>query len=97
MKVLDFMWAIAGPMTSRILADYGATVIRVESGTNIDACRTMRPYVGGKPDIDQSSLFQTCNASKLMLAIALSKPEARPVLAGRGNSREGYLRKYINK
>ena len=80
MKVLDFMWAIAGPMTSRILADYGATVIRVESGSHIDACRTMRPYVGGKPDIDQSSLFHACNASKLMLAIDLSKPEARPVI-----------------
>jgi formyl-CoA transferase len=28
-KVLDFMWAIAGPASTRMLADYGATIVRV--------------------------------------------------------------------
>ena len=80
MKVLDFMWAIAGPMSTRILADYGATVIRVESLTHIDALRTMRPYLNGKPNVDQAALFHACNASKLMLSLDLSNPEARPVI-----------------
>lgn len=80
MKILDLMWAIAGPMTTRILADYGATVIRIESANHIDACRTLRPFVGGKPDIEQSSLFHACNASKRMVTIDFSKPEARPVM-----------------
>jgi crotonobetainyl-CoA:carnitine CoA-transferase CaiB-like acyl-CoA transferase len=80
MKILDFMWAIAGPMTTRILADYGATVIRVESAGHLDACRTMRPFVGGKPHIDGSALFQACNASKQMITLDLSKPEARAIV-----------------
>ena len=80
MKILDFMWAIAGPMTTRILADYGATVIRVESATHIDACRTMRPYLGGKPDVDGSLLFQACNASKQMITLDLGRPEARQII-----------------
>jgi len=80
MKVLDFMWAIAGPMATRMLADYGATVIRIESINFIDACRTMRPFVGGRPDSDQSGLFHACNASKHMLTIDLSKPESRGVI-----------------
>lgn len=80
MKILDLMWAIAGPMTTRILADYGATVIRIESANHIDACRTLRPFVGGEPDIEQSSLFHACNASKLMVTIDFSKPEAGPVM-----------------
>ena len=31
-KVVDFMWALAGPGTTRTLADYGATVIRIRIG-----------------------------------------------------------------
>jgi len=79
-KILDFMWAIAGPMTTRILADYGATVIRIESLSHIDALRTMRPYLNGKPDIDQSGLFHACNASKRIMSLDLAKPEARGVV-----------------
>src|SRR5205085_4838022 len=29
-KVVDLMWAIAGPAATRVLADYGATVVRIE-------------------------------------------------------------------
>jgi crotonobetainyl-CoA:carnitine CoA-transferase CaiB-like acyl-CoA transferase len=79
-KILDFMWAIAGPMSTRILADYGATVIRVESSSHIDACRTIRPFMDGKPDVDQSLLFQACNASKKMITVDLSKDEGRAVI-----------------
>ena len=80
LKVLDFMWAIAGPMSTRMLADYGATVIRVESTRRPDACRTMRPYVGGAPGPDNASLFHGCNASKRMITLDLAKPEARDVV-----------------
>ena len=29
-KVLDFCWVVIGPMLTRYLADFGASVIRVE-------------------------------------------------------------------
>ena len=35
-KILDFMWALAGPVRTRILADWGATVVRVESSSKLD-------------------------------------------------------------
>ena len=31
LKVLDLAWVVAGPVIGRMLADYGATVVRVES------------------------------------------------------------------
>ena len=39
-KVVDFTWAMVGPMTTRYLADYGATVIHVEKATHVDILRT---------------------------------------------------------
>ena len=29
-KILDFMWVLAGPGITRMLADYGGTVVRIE-------------------------------------------------------------------
>ena len=48
-KVLDFMWAMAGPGSTRILADYGATVVRVESTTRFDAVRMVGPFKTSSP------------------------------------------------
>ena len=79
-KVVDFMWALAGPGTSRTLADYGATVVRIESASRIDGARTVGPFYKNKPANDGSGLFGTYNAGKLGLGLDLSKPEARDVV-----------------
>src|SRR5207302_964981 len=79
-KVVDFMWALAGPGTTRTLADYGATVIRIESASRVDGARTVGPFVGNKSSNDGSGLFGTYNAGKLGLALDLNKPEAREVV-----------------
>src|SRR5262245_29926686 len=76
LKIVDFMWALAGPGATRVLADFGATVVRVESGARPDVCRTIQPFQGGQPDGESSAIFHTTNAGKLMLALDLSKPEA---------------------
>ena len=79
-KVLDFMWAIAGPGATRILADFGATVIRVESTTRLDAIRTVRPFIDGDQSAEKSALFHTTNAGKKMITINLTSPEGREVI-----------------
>jgi benzylsuccinate CoA-transferase BbsF subunit len=80
MKVVDFMWALAGPGTTRTLADYGATVIRIESASRVDGARTVGPFHDNKPANDGSGLFGTYNAGKLGLALDLNKPQAREVV-----------------
>ena len=79
-KVVDFMWALAGPGTTRTLADYGATVVRIESANRVDGARTVGPFLDNKPAHDGSGLFATYNAGKLGLALDLNKPQAREVV-----------------
>jgi crotonobetainyl-CoA:carnitine CoA-transferase CaiB-like acyl-CoA transferase len=78
-KILDFMWALAGPGATRALADFGATVVRVESSTRLDVARTLNPFLRGEPGPERSALFHSTNAGKLMLTLDLTKPEARAV------------------
>lgn len=79
-RVLDLMWALAGPVSTRVLADYGAEVIRVESTTHVDVCRTLRPFVDATPALEGSSVFHSCNLGKQTITLDLATPEARSVL-----------------
>ncbi len=80
LKILDFMWAIAGPQTTRALADFGATVVRIESSSRLDVCRTVAPFMNHSSDPEESALFHGANAGKLMLTLDLTKPEAKEVI-----------------
>ncbi len=78
-KIVDLFWAMAGPASTRALADYGATVVRVESMRRLDTCRTIGPYVNDKPGINRSGLFINLNAGKFGIALDLGKEEGREV------------------
>ncbi len=79
-KILDLMWVMAGPAGTRILADYGATIVRVESQRRIDTARTLQPFLNRKPGPDNSALFQNLNAGKYGLALDLTKEAGREVV-----------------
>jgi crotonobetainyl-CoA:carnitine CoA-transferase CaiB-like acyl-CoA transferase len=78
-KVLDLMWAIAGPAATRMLADHGATVVRVESTTRTDVCRTVAPFHELPPEPESAVLFQNVNAGKLMITLDLASEAGRAV------------------
>ena len=79
-KVLDFMWVLAGPGITRSMADYGATVIRLESTSRVDPTRTVGPFKDNNTGAEYSALFGNNNAGKLGLSLDLTKPEARAVV-----------------
>ena len=79
LRILDFMWVMAGPAVTRVLADYGATVIRVETPSRPGAGRSMAPFRGGQFAPQNSLFFDNMNAGKLGLALNLGIPEGREV------------------
>jgi crotonobetainyl-CoA:carnitine CoA-transferase CaiB-like acyl-CoA transferase len=79
-KILDFFWVLAGPAATRALADYGATVVHVETTRKIDTIRTIPPWKGGIPAPENSGPMQAANGAKLCITLDLAHPSARPVV-----------------
>ena len=73
-KVADFSWVIVGPVTTRYLADYGATVVRIESSTRPDLTRTMRPFKDEVPGFNRGTFFPRFNCNKYSLSLDLNNP-----------------------
>ncbi len=78
-KVLDLSWIVAGPTVGRALADYGATVIRVESPIRVDTARVVGPFHGDLPGVENSGLYGNVNAGKWGLTLSLNVPEAQDI------------------
>ena len=74
-RVLDFFWLIAGPLTTRILADFGAEVIKVESSQRIDQIRSGGVRREGDRDPDAATVFADCNSGKRGMTLNLNIPE----------------------
>ncbi len=79
-KVLDFSWVMAGPWSSRVLADYGATVVKVESHTRLDLVRILGPFYGDTFSTETSASFASINAGKRSLAVDPGTPEGKATI-----------------
>ena len=69
-RVLDFTTMMSGPYATRLLADLGAEVIKIESPTG-DHIRSRPPRRQGR-----STYFAQLNCGKKSLALDLKKPQA---------------------
>jgi len=76
-KIAEFAWVVVGPLTTKYLADWGATVVRVESHTRPCILRLSAPFKDGVPGIDRSQYFAEHNSSKLSVSVDLNKPKGR--------------------
>jgi len=70
-KVLDLTWYIAGPYCTKLLADYGADVIKVERPDTGDPARKMGPFLNDEPHPEKSGLFLHLNTNKRGITLNL--------------------------
>ena len=74
-RVADFSHFIAGPLCSRILADLGAEVIKIEKADGGDDFRRLLPPVTA----DAGAPFLWANRNKRSIALDLKQPVAQQV------------------
>lgn len=80
-RVLDFSWALVGSITTKILGDLGADVIKVETRSRPCLSRLdVQVKVSRAGDFDDKPWFAHLNTSKRSLTLDLKRPESREVL-----------------
>jgi len=76
-KVANFCWIAAGPLTIRYLGMWGATVVRVESHTRPDLMRLQGPYRDGVPGYNNNAWGPQVNSSSYSASINIQTPKGK--------------------
>ena len=86
-RVIDFCWMGVGAMATRLLADFGAEVIRIEDRNRLDMPRRLPLYKGGdvrsygeeenNPDPNKGGMFNNYNRNKLGITLNMRSERGR--------------------
>lgn len=76
-RIIDFCWIGAGSYTTKILADMGADVIKMESSVYLDSLRKAPPFKDGVAGVNRSGYFADRNSSKRSFTMDMKHPQAR--------------------
>jgi crotonobetainyl-CoA:carnitine CoA-transferase CaiB-like acyl-CoA transferase len=68
LRILDFSWVLAGPYSTRILADFGAEVIKVQSRKTATGAES-----------NTTGYFNTWNRNKLGITLNMSHLQAKDI------------------
>ncbi len=84
--MLDLTRHVAGPLCTKLLADYGADVIKIEQPGRGDPARWIAPFLHGLPHPERSGLFLHLNTNKRSITLNLKTETGakifRKLLAG---------------
>jgi crotonobetainyl-CoA:carnitine CoA-transferase CaiB-like acyl-CoA transferase len=75
LKIVELSERVAGPFCTKVMADLGAEVIKIEKPGTGDVARSRGPFPGDEPHPDRSGLFLYLNTNKLGVTLDLGKPE----------------------
>jgi benzylsuccinate CoA-transferase BbsF subunit len=63
-RFTDLTWAGAGPFGTKVFADFGADIVKVESTVRLDSVRTGGPFKDREYGVDRSGYFASRNTGK---------------------------------
>ncbi len=78
--VVELGDAVSAPFCARLLADYGADVIKVERAITGDVARSWGPFPGDVPHLEKSGLFFFCNTNKRSVALDVTGPDGQAAM-----------------
>ena len=79
MKIVEYCNMVSGPYCSKLLADMGADVLKVEPPLTGDDSRRRGPFPGDVPHQEKSGLFLYLNSNKKGLTLDPKKPEGKEI------------------
>jgi crotonobetainyl-CoA:carnitine CoA-transferase CaiB-like acyl-CoA transferase len=80
LRVLEVGDGVSAAYATKLLADLGADVVKIEPPGRGDRTRRRGPFPGGVPHPEKSGLFLYLNANKRGITLDLIRPRGREVL-----------------
>jgi CoA:oxalate CoA-transferase len=80
LKVLELCSLVAGPYCTKLLADLGAEVTKIEPPGTGDQARSRGPFLNDSPDGECSGLFLYLNTNKLGITLDVKTETGRAIL-----------------
>jgi crotonobetainyl-CoA:carnitine CoA-transferase CaiB-like acyl-CoA transferase len=80
LRILELADGVAGEHCGKLLADFGADVIKIEAPTTGATTRHTGPFFEGGREPENSGLFAFLNTNKRSITLDLTKPEGREAL-----------------
>jgi crotonobetainyl-CoA:carnitine CoA-transferase CaiB-like acyl-CoA transferase len=78
-RVLDLTHHLCGPYATKLLADFGADVIKIERPGEGDLARRLGPFRGDEPHPEKSGIFAWLNTNKRSVTLDLKRDAGRQV------------------
>ena len=77
LRIIDLSTNVAGPFCTKLFADYGADVIKVESTEAVDEARTLGPFPSEDENAEASGMFLYLNANKRGITLNLGSERGK--------------------
>jgi crotonobetainyl-CoA:carnitine CoA-transferase CaiB-like acyl-CoA transferase len=74
LKIIECSERVAGPFCTKVMADLGAEVIKIEKPGSGDVTRSRGPFPHDEPHPERSGSFLYLNTNKLGVTLDLTKP-----------------------
>jgi CoA:oxalate CoA-transferase len=78
-KVLEYCSMVSGPYCTKVMADLGADVLKIEPPGAGDEARRMPPFPGDIPHPEKSGLFFYLNCNKRGITLDPSRPQGQKI------------------
>jgi crotonobetainyl-CoA:carnitine CoA-transferase CaiB-like acyl-CoA transferase len=80
LKVIEVGELVSAPYCTKLMADMGADVVKIERPGAGDRARTRGPFPKDEPHPEKSGLFLYLNANKKGITLDITKPEGMAIL-----------------
>ncbi len=91
--ILDLSRVLACPFASMILAELGATVIKIEEPRHGDETRSFEPFVE-KDGATESAYYFACNRSKQSVTVNLRSPDGQAIIRDLAKQADVFLENF---
>jgi len=79
LKIVEYANLVSGPYCTKLMADFGAEVTKIEEPGVGDEARSREPFLDGIPHSERSGLFLYLNTNKLGVTLNLKAPTGKSV------------------